>query len=326
MKRALVTGATGFVGQHLVKKLLENNFEVITYGRRSPKISGTKLHIPGDILDKDLFAQAISTSEYVFHLAGLIAYQRHLRPQMERVNVEGTRNFVDGLRKSQRLEKAFYMSSVAAIGASFQPTPLNEDSQFRIGELDLGYFETKRRAEELVVNASQSTRLPLYLANPSTIYGPGDFEKNSRSFQLKVAQGKILFYPPGGVNVVHIEDVTEAILKILEIGQPGRRYILSSENLTIKELFQTIAEIAGKKPPRVLLPQGLLKILGRTGDLINQINPATTSLSVENANTSCLFHWFDNLRARTELGVTFRPAKVAIQDSLDWAKAQRLIH
>ncbi|MEZ0391948.1 MAG: NAD-dependent epimerase/dehydratase family protein, partial [Pseudobdellovibrionaceae bacterium] len=185
--------------------------------------------------------------------------------------------------------------------------------------LDLGYFETKRKAELIVKEACQKNRLDAVILNPSTIYGPGDARKGSRKTQLKVAQGKFKFYTSGGVNVVAVEDAVDGIVSAWKKGRTGERYILSGDNLTIRSLFEMIAKEAGQAPPQILLPGPVLHGIGILGDFMAVLG-MKSPISRENAWTSTLFHWFDSSKAQGELDFKPRPAEMAISQSIQWIK------
>lgn len=320
--KTLVTGATGFVGQWLVKKLISLGHDVhILY--RNPKslvdLEGLNITpIKSDITDQISVIEATKGIENIFHLAGVVGYKKSMRQNMVMVNVVGTANIIEACLINN-IKRLVHFSSVAAIGASFKPEPLNESSEFNISNLDLGYFETKREAERLVIEAVQEKNLNAVIVNPSTIYGPGDMKKGSRKFQMRVAQGKFPFYTSGGVNVIHIEDVINATIKAWEIGRTGERYILAGENLLIKDLFTIIAEASGVTAPKILLPSFLLHTVGAIGDVLEK-NNFKGPLSSENAWTSTLYHWFDSTKAQNELGLKPKPARKAIEESINWAK------
>jgi dihydroflavonol-4-reductase len=255
----------------------------------------------------------------IFHLAGVVGYSRAMRHEMNQTNVVGTSNVISAVAKCG-CEKLIHMSSVVAVGASIDGShPLNEESPYNLHHLDLGYFETKRQAEELVMQACRQGRIQATVVNPSTIYGPGDAKKGSRSVQVKVARGAFPFYPSGGVNVIHIQDVVQATVRAWEIGRQGERYILSGENLRIQQLFQLIANSAQVSAPQWPLPKSAILTIGYIGDMLEKIN-IRGPLNSENAWASVLFHWFDNSKARKELDLNPRPAAEAIQESVNWMR------
>jgi dihydroflavonol-4-reductase len=214
MSKVLVTGANGFLGSWVTRHLVQQGHEVIALVRKTSDLSelqGVDCQFSyGDITDSVSLEQAAKGREYVFHLAGLIAYKASERNKMELINVQGTKNVIDACR-TQQVQRLVYLSSVVAIGAGFTKQQiLNESSAYNVGHLNLGYFETKHKAEELVREATQLGLIDSVILNPSTIYGAGDAKKGSRKTQVKVAQGKFPFFTSGGVNVVAVEDVMES--------------------------------------------------------------------------------------------------------------------
>lgn len=329
--RAFITGGSGFLGAHLIEKLLSEGLEVIAFIRKSSRLAELKSperiqFVYGDITDKESLIQAfkLSKPDVVFHLAGYIGYKKAERPMMDAINVQGTKNVIQAMVEC-KVPKLVHMSSVVAVGAGYRPTEiLDENSKFNLSPLNLGYFETKRQAEDLVVQATQDGLIKSVILNPSTIYGPADAKKGSRKTQLKVAQGKFKFYTSGGVSVVSVDDVIEGIYRGYKTGRNGERYILSGENILIKELFGKIAKFADVPAPTIYLPNVALHMIGKAGDLLTSLG-MPVSISQENAWTATLFHWFKNDKARNELGLSFKPADYSIKQSVDWMKENKLV-
>lgn len=318
---ALVTGASGFVGSWLVRGLLKKGEKVRVLARPGSSLEDlaglTFETAAGDVTDRTSVESALQGVDTVYHLAGVIGYTPAMRGVMEQVNVGGTRNVAEACAKSKT--KMVYMSSVVAVGASFDGKPLNEDSPYNVGHLNLGYFETKHAAEQIVKSLCTKGQLEAVILNPSTIYGAGDGKKGSRKTQIKVAQGRLPFYTSGGVSIVSVHDVVAAVLRARDIGRNGERYILSGENLTIKDLFDRIARLAGVKPPSIRLPNFAVHALGKLGDALEKIG-RKGPISSENAWTSVLFHWFEHGKAKAELGFNPRPASEALSESVEWMK------
>ena len=323
----LVTGATGFVGAWLVRRLIERGETVHVLHRPTSNLEDLSgldfVSKIGDVTDADSVRRACLDVDTVFHLAGVVGYSRKERALMERVNVGGTRNVVEAVQTGRK-PKLVYMSSVVAIGASFDGTPLNEESPYAIGHLNLGYFETKKAAEELVKDACRKGKIEAVILKPSTIYGAADAKKGSRKTQLKTARGKFPFYTSGGVSVVSVHDVVPTVINAREKGRNGERYILSGENLTIKDLLTRIADLAHAKRPSIYLPNPAVKLIGKAGDLLENMGKKGP-LNSENAWTSILYHWFDHAKATQELGFNPRPAQEALKESVDWMKEQGLL-
>lgn len=327
--KVLVTGANGFLGSWVTRALVNEGHEVFALVRPSADLSelnGVQCKfVHGDVTDIESLLRNFKGMDSIFHLAGVIAYKKSQRPLMDKVNIKGTANVVEVCRE-YKIRRLVYLSSVVAIGASFNASEVrNENSVYNIANLNLGYFETKRAAEAIVKNACDKKEIDAVILNPSTIYGAGDAKKGSRKMQLKVAQGKLKFYTSGGVNVVAVEDVVDGILKAWKSGRNGERYILAGENILIKDLFAMIAAEAGVSAPTLQLPNSLLHTVGLVGDLLEKCG-LKGPLSRENAYTATMYHWFDSSKAQKELNFNPRPARFAIHNSVQWMKDQGLLN
>ena len=325
--KVLITGASGFVGSWLVQRLKQENCEIRVLRRKSSVEKPVDPEVEvfwgdiGDVESLNVAAQGVHT---VFHLAGHVGYSRAERAVMEQVNVNGTANVIEACR-GQSITRLVHMSSVVAVGASFDgKKALNEDAEFNLHHLNLGYFETKYQAEKLVLNAVRRGDLDAVVVNPATIYGAGDASKGSRKVQLKVARGQFPFYTSGGVSVIAVEDVIDATIAAWKRGRSGERYILFGENITIQQLFLLISEASGAQPPKHYLPNPLVRAIGWVGDGLEAIG-RKGPLNSENAWSSILFHWFDNQKAKRELGLNPRSARIAIQNSVAWIKQKGLL-
>lgn len=329
--KVLITGATGFLGNQLTRRLLDEGMDVRVMVRSKSKlaeledINTSHLDVAlGDVTNETSLIEATRDVQGVFHLAGLIAYSKQQRQAMEDVNVQGTKNLISAIKKNGS-PRLLHLSSVVAVGAGFTPEQiLDESSPYNVAHLGLGYFDTKHDAEIAVFEAVRRNEIEAVAINPSTIYGPGDAKKGSRGAQLKVARGKFPFYPPGGVNVVHVDDVVDLCVKAFRSSKNGERYIACGENLTIKETFDRIAKLAGVKPPSVPLPRALIFGLGKVGDFLESIGKKGP-LNSDNAWTSTMYHWFKYEKAKHEFGFQPKPAQEALEASIKWSRDHGLI-
>ena len=346
--KVMVTGASGFLGGKLVQALLgvpyREQYEIFVLGRSQSRFEpflekalrqggqggqggqhqqGNLQLREGDITHFESLYRAFQGMDLVFHLAAFISYKQKDNELMHKVNVQGTENVLQACIQLG-IPELVYVSSVSAIGASRDGKhPLNEKSSFELESLGMGYFNSKHEAEKKVLEAHRHQKIKAYIVNPSTVYGPGDARKGSRRFQLKVARGQFPFYPPGGVNVVHIEDVVQGLLCIRQKGRPGERYILAGENLLIRDLFRLIARRAGVKAPSLPLFPWTLKTLMGLSKGLNCLG--IPFLDRTSFYPPLLFHWFCAEKASKELGISFQEAEVAIHASVDWIKEQGLL-
>jgi dihydroflavonol-4-reductase len=326
--RVLVTGANGFLGAWLSRRLLEEGHSVSVLLRQKSnhaELEGLSVRkIWGDICDLKSLQQGFKDQQLIFHLAGVIAYSRKDRALMEKVNVQGTQNVLQAMADCG-VSELLYLSSVAAVGAGLTAKQvLNEESPYNLEKYDFGYFETKRKSEKIVVEFSKQNSIRSVIVNPSTIYGAGDARKGSRNTQLKVAQGKGLFYPMGGVSIVAVEDVIEGILSAQKKGRAGERYILAGDNLYLKDVFALIAGAAKVKAPSLPIPNFIMYALAFLDNQLNQIG-LTGPLPSERAMVATFFHWFDHSKAKNELGFVPKSANYAIENSVRWMRDQGLL-
>lgn len=323
--RVLVTGANGFLGSWLVRRLIDEGHEVSVLLRQKSnhdEIGGLNVQkLWGDVTDLESLRSAFKGQQIIFHLAGVIAYSRKDRELMERVNVEGTQNVLQAMANNS-VSELLYLSSVAAVGAGLTPQQiLNENSSFNLEKYNFGYFETKRQSEKQVTEFSKTHSIRSVIVNPSTIYGGGDARKGSRNTQLKVAQGKGLFYPCGGVSIVAVEDVVEGILSAQKKGRAGERYILSGDNLYLKDVFKIIADAAQVQAPRFPIPNFFMRTLAGLDEALNKIG-LSGPLPSERAMVATFYHWFDHSKAKKELGFNPKSANYAIENSVKWMRDQ----
>lgn len=328
MAEVLVTGGSGFLGAWLIRRLLDDGHKVRCLVRPSSdrsELEGLNCEfVFGDVTDLESLKKSFQGQDAVFHLAGLIAYKRAERPAMQKINVDGTANVIQAVQFA-KVKRLVHLSSVVAIGAGFTPDQiLSEESNYNVGHLNMGYFETKRQAEALVVNAVRSGSIDAVILNPSTIYGPGDARKGSRKNQLKVAQGKLKFYTSGGVNVVPVQNCVDGIIRGWQKGRSGERYILAGQNMRIKELFEIIANCAGVPAPTLQIPNFVLHIIGILGDILTDFG-LKAGVSRENAWTATMYHWFDSTKAQKELGFDPGSSRQAIEQSVEWSRKMGLL-
>ena len=317
--KVLVTGASGFLGGSLCKALCQRNWQVHALLRPTSDksaLNNLDLHFhTGDVTDLSSFQQAANGVDLVFHLAGVVAHSTKNLNTMQKVNVEGTAHAIEVCRTQGA--KLIHMSSVVAVGASKKSIVLNEESPYDPSLSKIGYFSTKKQAEVLVQEACKRGDVSAVILNPSTIYGVGDMKKESRKVQAKVAKGKFPFYTSGGVSVVDVESIVLACFQAVEKSRSGERYILSGENISIKQLFSLIAEAAGVKAPFIHLNNFLLRPFAEMGTLLQRVG-FSFPITRESARLASLYHWFDHTKACEELGFKPLPAKQAIENSIRW--------
>ena len=335
MKTIFVTGGTGFLGSHLLETLIRlDNVRIKSIYRGESTLNSLFEEIPElknsskiEWIKGDLFSEtwSIENIDLIYHLAGYVGYKEEDRVVMEKVNVEGTQRLLEKVVELEKKPKFIHLSSVVAVGAGLDSKMiLTEESEYNVSKYNLGYFETKKKAEELVFEYSKKHNFFSVCLNPSTIYGPRDMKKSSRKGQLSMARGRLKFYPEGGVSIVHVKDVCSALIKAPDLGRSGERYILSGDNITIYALLREIANISNQKPPKYKLSKGLLLTLGCMGSFLARMG-LKTGLSFEKIKVITMYHWFESKKAQTNLEFKPTPFRKCLEDSLFWAKKEGML-
>ena len=289
--RVYVTGASGFIGGHVARELREAGHEVV------------KEWI--DLLDREHLRRAIDGCDAVFHLAALYSYDAPAS-EHERVNVEGTRTIVE-LCRELGVARLVHTSTCGTCG----PVPgraATEEDEPPAYELVVPYKRTKLEAERIVLDAARDG-LDAVVVNPTTPVGDGDrFPTPTGRMVEGVATGRYRGYLDSGVNVVDVRDVARGHLLAFERGRRGERYLLGGVDLTLRELFGAIADLAGRARPRLRVPYLAAQAMARAG-IANAEEVALARLPM----------YFSSAKAREELDYEPGPVEPALARAVDEA-------
>jgi dihydroflavonol-4-reductase len=317
--RALVTGAAGFIGSHVVAALTSAGAEVRGFDSREPSECACDL-LRGDILDPDALSRAMEGCDSVFHLAALYSYDRADARAMRAVNVEGTRTLLDAVARAARAPRVVHTSSCATCGPVAGRAATEADSP-AAWELRVPYKRTKLDGEQLAFAAAREG-LEVIVVNPTTPVGPGDRRPTPTGKMVAdVAGGRARAYLAGSaLNVVAVEDVAAGHLLALEHGKAGRRYLLGGENLTMREVFGAIARASGRTAPVLPIPWALAYAAGLVGTgALALAGREPKLLKLDEIRVARWPMSFDDSRARSELGYSSRPAGEALAAAAAWA-------
>jgi dihydroflavonol-4-reductase len=316
----VVTGATGLVGNNVVRMLLNRGRSVRALVRPNraaddPALAGLPIETAGGTLaDEQALQQAIDGSSFVVHSAAMVHCGWRHRDEMHGVNVRGTELVARCARRAGA--RLVHVSSVDAIGLRHDGAPADEETPPG-GMPECPYVVTKREAEETVLR-EVDRGLDAVIVNPVFMLGPWDWKPSSGRMLVEVASGKGLFAPPGGNDFVDVRDVAAGILAAMERGQTGRRYILGGHSLSYLDAWKLFARAGGRIQPLGTVGPVVLRIAGWCGDLaglVSRREPAVNSAAV---TMSMLPHHFSCDRAKQELGYTFRPLEDTVQDAWEW--------
>ncbi len=324
-EKVLVTGATGFIGSALCRALVERGHAVRALHRATSSLellAGLPVApVRGDILEPESLRPALRGVEVVFHAAAQSAYWR--RPEIVvRSAVEGTRNVVTAAREAG-VRRLILTSSVAALGVPRAGEALTESHTFNLEPRAFPYGYAKYQAEVEALRAAGGA-LEVVVVNPSIVVGPGDIHQISGSLVVEAARGRLFFYSEGGANYVHLADVVEGHLAALRRGRPGERYILGGENLPHRQAFEILAEVTGRRGPRLRLPGWGVSAAAWVVDGVRRFVP----LPLEGAQLrlSRVFLYCDISKAKEQLGLPPpRSFRQAAEEAYAWYRARGVV-
>lgn len=316
--KALVTGASGFIGAHVAAALAAAGAQVRAFDRRPPPagvLPGGVEPLAGDVTDAQAVARAMADCDAVFHLAAVYSYRRADAALMEAVNVRGTRVVLDAAARGPR-RRIVHTSSCATCGP-VAGRAANERDRPPDFEMVVPYKRTKLEGERLAL-AAAAEGLDVVVVNPTTPVGPGDRRPTPTGKMVAdVAAGRARAYLAGSVlNVVAVQDVAAGQLRAHERGRAGERYLLGGENLAMRDVFAAVAEAAGRPAPRVAIPWALAWGAARVADAaLRPLGREPRLLVLDEVRLARLPMAFDDARARSELGHRSRPARDALAEA-----------
>jgi dihydroflavonol-4-reductase len=324
--KALVTGATGFVGAAVARALIRERWQVRALARKGSDRRNVQ-HLPLDVVEGDLadtasLDRALSECEALFHVAADYRLGALDPQRLYQTNVEGTRNILDAARRAG-VRRIVYTSSVATVGIPKDGSPGTEDTPVTVADM-IGHY---KRSKFLAEQVARDSGAPVVIVNPSTPIGPGDVKPTpTGQMVLDAAAGRMPAYVDTGLNIVHVDDVAAGHLLAYHQGRPGERYILGGQDMTLREILVVIAQIVGRKPPSIRLPTGVVLPIAYIAEGIARVTGRPGRITVEGVRMSRKRMFFSSDKARRELGYQWRPPTEALSDAITWLREQGLLH
>ena len=322
MSSYLVTGATGFLGEHLCRVLVQQGHAVRGLARsRSGVLAELGVeHVRGDVLDGPELDRALLGVDGVFHLAGAVSRDPDDAQRMMRLHVDGTRRVLERMHAAN-VKRMVLASTSGTIGVSKIEEILDEAAPYA-EEIVAGwpYYASKIYQERLAFEHGQRLGIEVVAVNPSLLLGPGDRRLSSTGDVRKFLKRQIPVVPKGGINFVDARDAAIATAAAFEKGRPGARYLLGGPNWTMKEFFGRLGRVANVAPPRLKLPAAW----NRWGaSLVEELyrhrgkEPPVDRISVEMAEH---YWWIDSSRAERELGFAARDPQLTLIDTVAYLR------
>ncbi len=326
--KALVTGATGFVGSAVARALLADGWQVRVLARAGSQrgnLEGLAVEIAtGDLAERASLDAAVAGCEALFHVAADYRLGARHFEDLYRTNVEGTRNLLDAARGAG-VGRIVYTSSVATIGLPADGAPGKEDSPVGLEDM-IGHYKRSKFLAEAVVRESVQRGQAVIIVNPSTPVGPGDAKPTpTGQLVLDAAGGRMPAFVDTGLNVVHVDDVAAGHLLAFRHGRVGERYILGGKDLSLREILGEIAGLVGRPAPRIRLPHAAVLPVAYVAEAFARVLGRTSRITVEGVRMSRKRMYFSSAKAERELGYRHRPPLQAFEDAIRWYRSQGLL-
>jgi dihydroflavonol-4-reductase len=320
MKPTLVTGATGFIGWHVARKLLARGHTVRALVRPGSKVRELEVEeVTGDLRDRESLERAIAGCGLAFHVAADYRLWAKDPGELYRSNVEGTRNLLTAARVSG-VERVVYTSTVGCIGIP-DDRPGSEDLEVHLEEMTGAYKRSKFQAEQVALEFA-GAGLPVVIVNPTAPIGDHDFKPTpTGKIVVDYLKGDMPAFVDTGLNLVDVADTAEGHLLAGERGRSGERYILGCENLTLEQILGRLAELSGGKAPRWRIPYGVAYAAGlaSTGWANLTGHEPRAPLDAVKMARKKMFVSAD--KAKRELGFNPGPVEGALKRAVDWFRA-----
>ncbi len=322
--KIFVTGVNGLLGTNTILELLKNGYEVNGLIRNPSKftLSGHKnlKLFRGDILDISSIEIAIKGCTNVIHIAAetrqnIISYNEY-----HKINVEGTRNILDAALK-YKIKRMIFISTAGVFGFGKRDKPGDETMAIIKPNSQSNYIQSKKEAQDLVL--SKQKELEVVIINPTFMIGPFDKKPGSDRIVLRGKGKKLIFYPPGGKNFIHVIDVAKAIVIGLEKGMNGKCYLLANENLTYEEFYRKVISRTKSNSVLIKIPAWVLICMGYIGNALKFFG-IKNEFIMTNMKILCVNNFYSGKKVREAFNINFTPIDTAITDTLNWLDENKI--
>jgi len=322
MKSILITGATGFLGKHLVNQLRaaepEARLRLLLFDANpwegDPQIEA----VNGDVTSSADVDRVTEGASEIYHLAGFVSRDPKKAELLYRVHIEGTRNVCESALR-HRAEKVVHVSSSGTIAVSLGPTTVhNEQSGYKHDVVSRwAYYLSKIFSEKAALWYFTNRQLPVVVVNPALLLGPGDDRMSSTGEVLLFLRRQVMAVPAGGLCFVDARDAAAGIIAAMRSGRPGERYLLGGPNWSFREFFDTLGKLTSLRAPSLAPPLGVslasARLLRRLMPLVGRSFP----LDDESIRMASHFWYCDSSKARAELGFKSRDPMETLRDTVE---------
>ncbi|HTS27053.1 MAG TPA: hopanoid-associated sugar epimerase [Bryobacteraceae bacterium] len=325
MKPALVTGASGFLGWHVARVLRERGFPVRVLVRAGSRVNDLDVEIvTGDLRDAASVERAVSGCGLIFHVAADYRLWAKEPRDLYECNVDGTHNLLEAAHTAG-VERVVYTSTVGCIGIPHDGLG-DEETPVSLADMVGDYKRSKFMAEAVALEYARDG-LPVVIVNPTAPIGDHDVKPTpTGKIVVDFLNGDMPAFIDTGLNVVDVRDTAEGHWQACERGRIGERYILGSENLTLAQILQKLAQITGRKAPAIRLPYAVALCAGACSTAWASVTGVPPRVPLNGVRMARKKMWVTHEKAGRELGFHPGPAETALRRAVDWFRARGADH
>jgi len=316
--RILVTGATGLLGNNIVRQAIQDGHECTVLIRDSgtPKsLASLNVRIvQGDITDRESVLRASEGVSAILHSAAYLHIGWKNLDTAMHVNQEGTAHIVEAAFANHA--RLVHVSTVNTLAIGNSEGTIDEQATHD-GQIPCTYVTSKRASEKIVVDAAKN-ELDAVVVHPGFMLGPWDWKRSSGRMVIEVGKRWTPLAPSGGCSVCDVRDVAKGILIAMTKGQTGRHYILAGENMSYLDLWTRISKAFDKQPPLTIMRWPARFLAGTVGDISARVHGTESDVNSAALAMSAQFHCYSSQRAMSELGYKVRPADESLQATIKW--------
>jgi dihydroflavonol-4-reductase len=320
MKPVLVTGASGFLGWHVARVLIERGYSVRALVRPGSRVDALEVEtVTGDLRDAASLERAVSGCGLVFHVAADYRLWARDPGELYRSNVDGTRNLLQAAERAG-VERVVYTSTVGCIGIPHGGIG-DETTPVTLADMAGNYKRSKFLAEQVALEFARRG-FPVVIVNPTAPIGDHDVKPTpTGKIVVDFLKGDMPAFIDTGLNVVDVRDTAEGHLLACQSGRAGERYILGSENMTLAQILQELARITGRKAPTMRLPYAVAYAAGVCSTAWAGITGTPPRVPLDAVRMARKKMWVTHEKARRELGFAPGPARQALARAVEWFRA-----
>lgn len=326
----LVTGSTGLLGSHLILKLVKAGYPVNALKRetsspgeimkllpfyqiKEEEFSTLVTWVNGDVLDPFSLSDALEGVTKVYHCAGFVSFNPGDKKRLFLINQKGTKNLMDACLENQ-IEKLCHVSSIATIGGD---EDIRDEKHLLNPPKKSSYYAKSKYSGELEVWRAIEEGLNAVIVNPSVILGPWNWDKSSAAI-FRILYKGLSYYPEGGTGFVDVRDVADIMIKLMDSDISGQRFIINSENVLYKDIFQWIAEGFRKKPPSKRITPAMAEMIWRLEWFRSKITGSAPQITKNSIRSSFTFDHLSNEKIIETTNHQFLPVKDSVKETCDY--------